>query len=224
MSKLFSPITSRIGRWFSSALLWLYLLLSDSTPPHQPGRVRLLIYTKGEKQMKFFVLDLPPVLPDDLVAKRVLQLSINAEPLAPMNLPAQAIVSPEIAADHDMVLTGTLVDVDAAGNKSLPSEFRFVIDVTAPHQPGVVGLRMIDKPDEPTTTPEPEVTTTPEPAATTEEPQPTSTEQPATTAEPVSTSDESVSTSEEAVSTTEEPTTSEEIVDVDDSPIPEDQV
>lgn len=136
--------------------------------------------------MKYFVLDLYPVKESDGVVKRSLRIIIDDQPEQLIELPGETTQSPEFPAEHDMNISGRLVDSDAAGNESEPTSFSFVVDVTAPHKPGAIGLRVITRDD---------------PVETSEEP---------SSSEEASTSEEQVETSEEP-SSSEEVSTSEDV-------------
>lgn len=92
--------------------------------------------------MLTFVLSLPEKSAADVVS-RELSLSINGAEAQVASLSADASKSAEMTGEQGATVTGTLVDIDDAGNRSLPREFSFTLaDTIAPPQPGDVGLEV----------------------------------------------------------------------------------
>lgn len=105
----------------------------------KPGKVSITL--KEENGMLNFVLDLPVSSAADVVAREltvVVDGVVSAETLA-----GDAVVSAEYSGVDNAVVSGSLVDVDDAGNRSEPSEFNYVlVDNIAPPAPGAVGMRV----------------------------------------------------------------------------------
>lgn len=105
----------------------------------KPGQVKLSI--KGENGMLKFVLDLPSKAAPDVVS-RELKVVVDGNEFFEA-LDGDAIVSTEYSGVDNASVTGSLVDVDDAGNRSDASEFSYVlVDTIAPPAPGNVGLRV----------------------------------------------------------------------------------
>lgn len=105
----------------------------------KPGIV-LPIFKDGENDMLKFYLALPEKSAPDVVSRELTVSIAGGEPLV-YTLAGDATQSEEfVGSDNDQV-TGTLVDVDDAGNKSQPSDFLFaLVDTIPPPTPGTVGL------------------------------------------------------------------------------------
>ena len=105
----------------------------------RPGKVTLSI--KGENDMLKFVLDLPSKAAPDVVSRELKVVIDGVETFEALE--GDAITSTEYAGADNAVVTGSLVDVDDAGNRSEASEFSYVlVDTIAPPAPGMVGLRV----------------------------------------------------------------------------------
>jgi hypothetical protein len=102
-----------------------------------------------------FQVTLPAPGAADVVA-RELTMQVGGE--APVAVPVvvgQAVVD-GLKAPQDSSVTLSLVDVDDAGNRSLPSIFQFVAqDTLAPPQPGELGVVMTGEEIVPDPLPEP---------------------------------------------------------------------
>lgn len=106
-----------------------------------PGLVLLKIVSE-EGNMLTFVLTLPAPGAADVVS-RELVVSVNGGEAQTLSLDGAATESSELSGEQDNSVTGTLVDIDDAGNRSEPREFSFVlVDNLAPPQPGELGLRV----------------------------------------------------------------------------------
>ena len=106
----------------------------------RPGMV-FISQREGEDGMLKFVLELPPKSAADVVS-RELRFSVG-EQLFEVMLGAEDVESAEFVGNDNDSVTGTLVDVDDAGNRSEPREFSFVlVDTLPPAQPGEVGLKV----------------------------------------------------------------------------------
>lgn len=105
----------------------------------KPGIV-LPIFKDGENDMLKFYLALPEKSAPDVVGRELTVSVAGGEPVV-YTLAGDVAQSDEfVGADNDIV-TGTLVDVDDAGNKSQPSEFYFtLLDTIPPATPGAVGI------------------------------------------------------------------------------------
>ena len=104
-----------------------------------PGLVTIAIQSEDGEMLQF-VLNLPPAGAADVIA-RELTVAIGTNASVTFNLLGTADVSEGMSgADNDPV-TGTLVDIDDAGNRSEPRTFSFVLtDTIPPPTPGEVGL------------------------------------------------------------------------------------
>lgn len=110
----------------------------------QPGMVFIRIVSEDGCMLKF-VLNLPvPGAPD--VVKRELVVKIGDADETTITLDGSAIVSAEMEGKDDEPVLGSLVDIDDADNRSVRSEFSFVLkDTIAPPSPGAVGLTVTDE-------------------------------------------------------------------------------
>jgi len=105
----------------------------------KPGLVFLKVLSE-EGDMLNFVLNLPAPGAADVV-NRKLVVKIGDADAVEVELAGDALVSDSYAGEQDAAVSGTLVDVDDAGNASEPSEFAFTLaDTIAPPKPGDIGL------------------------------------------------------------------------------------
>ena len=106
----------------------------------RPGLVFLKL-TKEENDMLFFTLELPAPGASDVVTRK-LSVKVGSADAVSVDLAIGDAV-PEFSGNDNDVVEGYLVDVDDAGNGSLPSEFSYVLtDTIAPPAPGQVGLKV----------------------------------------------------------------------------------
>lgn len=127
-------------------LLLLYLIYVDvkkilkNLRLKKPGKV-LITIKDGEKGMLKFVLDLPVAGAADVVAR---ELTVVVDGVTSVeSLAGDAVASAEYSGVDNAVVTGSLVDVDDAGNRSEASNFSYVlVDTIAPPAPGAVGMRV----------------------------------------------------------------------------------
>lgn len=106
----------------------------------KPGLVFISL-KQGENGMLKFVLVLPEAGASDVVSREV-RFSVGTE-LYETVLEGTAVETQEFSGNDGDAVTGSLVDVDDAGNKSEAREFVFtLVDNLAPPQPGEVGLRV----------------------------------------------------------------------------------
>ena len=118
--------------------------------------------------LTYVVSAAPPV--DGDVVSRVLTVSVNGVEQGSSTLSGDAVDLGSVTVPQDADVKLTLVDVDDAGNQSLPAEYYFVaVDTIAPAMPGSFGVTLVGE----TTVPEPVVA--PEPAI---EPEPEVTPEP----------------------------------------------
>lgn len=106
----------------------------------RPGKVYLVI--RREDTMLHFVLVLPEHTVKDLQS-RLLGFQVgNQEPVT-LNLDPTVEETEEYSGEEGDVVTGNLVDVDDAGNRSEPRDFEVTLrDTLAPPQPGEFGVRV----------------------------------------------------------------------------------
>lgn len=118
----------------------------------QPGMVFLVIRSEGESMLRF-VLVLPPAGAFDVVTRRVNVQVGSAEPTT-IDLSKEALETNTLEGEDGDIVSGSLIDIDDAGNQSPPRDFSFVLaDTIAPPLPGEVGLR-VDEEVEPVEDPE----------------------------------------------------------------------
>jgi hypothetical protein len=103
-------------------------------PPPQPGTVTLIV--TGESDMALqYKLTLPTPTVSDVTTRK---LTVNG------NTTEHAVAVVEVEGfegEQGAEVAGTLVDVDDAGNESVPSAFTFTLtDTFAPPEPGAVGI------------------------------------------------------------------------------------
>lgn len=112
------------------------------TRRRKPGRVYLRVLREGANGMLTFILNLPEKSAADVVS-RELSVSVAGAEAEVMSVAADATSSQEFTAEQGATVSGSLVDIDDAGNRSQPREFSFVLaDTIAPPQPGDVGLEV----------------------------------------------------------------------------------
>lgn len=105
----------------------------------KPGMVFIRIYKEEGGVMKF-KLTLPSPGAKDVVSRK-LTVAIGTDTPIEAALDGAALESLEMSASDGATVSGSLVDVDDAGNVSDPSTFSFIItDTIPPPAPGVVGL------------------------------------------------------------------------------------
>lgn len=116
----------------------------------KPGLVFVKFVSK-ENGMAKFALVLPTPGAEDVIqaGERELVISINGGEPVTQILSGSALESEPFDAEEDDIVSGSLVDIDDAKPTPLRSEPRSyeleVPDVTAPPQPGEIGLRKIDE-------------------------------------------------------------------------------
>lgn len=107
-----------------------------------PGLVWLKV-VREESEMLVFVLTLPPKSAPDVVSRELTVKVGDAEPqtLSPGVDDTESI---ELSGADNASVTGSLVDIDDAGNRSEARTFEFVLtDTIAPAQPAEVGVRVV---------------------------------------------------------------------------------
>lgn len=119
----------------------IYRLLDRVIKPPKPSNVSFLVSQKENGMLKF-VLVLPQAGAAD-VAFRKLTVKVGGAEAVEFNLAADVVESQEFECEDSAEVTGSLVDVDDAGNESVGRAFSFVItDTFAPPQPGEVGVKV----------------------------------------------------------------------------------
>jgi hypothetical protein len=109
----------------------------------RPGKVTYRVLD-GEHFMLKFVLVLPAKSASDVV-ERELTVAVGGVEAAVYKLDGDVLESEALFGVHNDSVSGQLVDIDGAGNKSEPSVFDLVlVDNIAPPMPGSVGIVVID--------------------------------------------------------------------------------
>lgn len=89
-----------------------------------------------------FVLTLPAPGAADVVERELVVKIGEAEPVT-VFLDGKSLESEEFSCEDNTTVTGTLVDIDDATNRSEPRSFEFiVVDTIAPPVPGELGVRV----------------------------------------------------------------------------------
>lgn len=119
----------------------------------KPGMVFLVI--RKEEDMMKFVLVLPTIGAPDVVTRK-LEIQVGGGEPQNFEFPGTATETDAFIGEQDDAVSGTLRDIDDAGNVSDPRDFGFVLeDTIAPPQPGEMGIRITeefgDKPVDPPT-------------------------------------------------------------------------
>lgn len=120
-------------------------ILNRKTKLDKPDFLSLRIVSQGENGMLKFVLVLPPKGADDVVSR---ELTYTVGSVGPnmLLIAGDANETELLEGYEDEVVVGRLVDVDNAGNRSEPREFKFtLLDTIAPPQPGEVGVRVVSE-------------------------------------------------------------------------------
>lgn len=90
--------------------------------------------------MLTFILVLPGKSADDVVS-RELTVSVGGADPVMVTLAGDTVNSQEMAGEQGAAISGSLVDIDDAGNRSPARDFSFTLqDTIAPPQPGDVGI------------------------------------------------------------------------------------
>lgn len=111
----------------------------------KPGRVYLRVLREGANGMLTFILKLPEKSAADVVS-RELSVSVAGADAEVLSVAADATSSQEFTAEQGATVSGSLVDIDDAGNRSPAREFSFVLaDTIAPPQPGEVGVEVVSE-------------------------------------------------------------------------------
>lgn len=148
------------------SIFWYYLSTKVMMPKNKPGKV-LFHISQGEKNMLKFCVCLPPKSASD-VTTRELCVSINDGESVKKVVGGDTLHVDEFVGEHGDSVTGYLVDIDGAGNRSQPSLFSFeLLDTIAPPMPGDIGLMVLEQVEP---TPEP-VEPEPEPTDTVDSPE-----------------------------------------------------
>jgi len=119
----------------------IFRLLNIIVKPPKPDGISFLTSEKENGMLKF-VLTLPQAGAADVVARK-LTVKVGEADAVKFDLAADAVESEGFECEDNTEVTGSLVDVDDAGNESAASEFSFVIvDTFPPPQPGEVGVKV----------------------------------------------------------------------------------
>lgn len=118
---------------------------------NRPGEIYILV--ERQTMTKFDLKVLLPATVDGDVASREFTHTINSD--TPVVTPlAKDATEFSFSAPRDAVVQMSLVDIDLAGNRSLPSTRSFtVVDTIPPHQPGELSVTVSGQHEE---TPPPE--------------------------------------------------------------------
>ncbi len=110
----------------------------------RPGPVFIKV-SQGESTMLKFVLVLPEKGAADVVERELTVQVADGEPVVAV-LGGDEVESATYEGEDGDSVSGSLVDVDDAGNKSEAREFSFVLaDTIAPPVPGEVGLKVTEE-------------------------------------------------------------------------------
>lgn len=101
-----------------------------------------------------YTISAGPVVDGDVVS-RVLTVVVGGEEPSERSFPGSSVDFGLLTVPQDATVVLTLVDVDDAGNKSVPAVVEFVaVDTLPPAQPGGLGVTLVGenvaKPAEPT--------------------------------------------------------------------------
>lgn len=108
----------------------------------QPGVVFLEVVFERVNGMLQFVLVLPPKSAVDVVSREV-QVQVGSALGQTLTFPGDTLETGTLEGNDNEIVTGSLVDIDDAGNRSEPRTFEFTLtDTIAPAQPGEVGIRV----------------------------------------------------------------------------------
>jgi hypothetical protein len=110
----------------------------------KPGPIFVRVY-EGEDSMLKFVLVLPQKGAADVVQRELTVQVGEGDPVV-VSLGGDEVESGTFEGEDGDSVSGSLVDVDDAGNKSEAREFSFVlVDTVAPPTPGEVGLKVTEE-------------------------------------------------------------------------------
>lgn len=124
------------------ALVYFVSKLDNKVP--KPGLLSLKVLN-GEGLMLKFVLMLPEKSAADVVVRELTYSLAGSDPTT-VNLNGSATQSAEMLANDNEVITGNLVDVDDAGNRSPARDFSFtIVDTIAPPLPGALGVMVLEE-------------------------------------------------------------------------------
>ena len=109
----------------------------------KPGRLGLR--QVGESGMPGYVMTLPAVTTGNPVQRELL-IKVGEADTVVQNPALDAVESERFSGQYEQALHAELVDIDAVGNRSVPSMFDAVlVDGMAPPQPGVLGIKQVDE-------------------------------------------------------------------------------
>jgi hypothetical protein len=114
----------------------------------QPGLVFVRMVFERPNGMSKFQLVLPESLTADVVVggKKMLAFSVGGGEVINQEVSGDALASEEFDGTEGQFATGTLIEVDDAGNSSPPRDFNVELkDTIAPGLPGEVGVKMISE-------------------------------------------------------------------------------
>ena len=121
----------------------------------KPGMVFLVYRQNLENDMLKFVLVLPAASAFDVVS-RELSIQVGNE-LSMKTIDVSKNETEELSGQEGDTVSGSLIDIDNAGNRSEPRDFEFtLVDTLAPPMPGELGLRLTGEEADPDVAPEPE--------------------------------------------------------------------
>lgn len=111
--------------------------------------------------LTYAVVVAPPT--DSDVVTRVFSVDVNGENKGATSFAGNSVDLGTVTVPQNAEVVLTLVDVDDAGNSSVPAFHRFVaVDTLPPAQPGGFVLTLVGEKAVPEVTPAPEVTPEPE--------------------------------------------------------------
>lgn len=137
--------------WISLAGVFVWIVLRllikciEKSRPPKPGSVSINVLSEGEGSMLTFVLVLPEKSASD-VESRELTVSVAGGESQVFSLSGDETTSQEFDGEEGDVVSGSLVDIDNAGNRSEAREFSItLVDTIAPPQPGEVGVKVVSE-------------------------------------------------------------------------------
>lgn len=124
-------------------IILILILINILNKKKYLGVFSLRLLGEFNNMLKFTVV-LPQKSASDVVA-RELKVSVGDNEEQIFGLDGDVNESTEFFGSHNDKVSGALVDIDSAGNRSSASIFDLVLlDTIAPPQPGEVGLRVFE--------------------------------------------------------------------------------
>jgi hypothetical protein len=134
-------VTTPADRWLEVNLRWLARELGAFIPPKRPRQVAAHL-VREDGPMLVYSVQFPPVGAPDVVLRR---LSVNIDGTTTDVEYGVDDAAHEVRCEQGQVVVLTLVDVDDAGNASLPSEpYGFTAsDTIPPAAPGQLAATLV---------------------------------------------------------------------------------